>query len=507
MKHRRTLETPPGREIGKWLLPALSVLLIAPILWVQYPPMADLPQHAAQISVLLDWNEAEPPRSETYRIDLLTPYLLAYGLAWLLAQVMPLAWALKLLVSAALLAFPWAVGRLVRRVGGPDESYWLAFPLALSYSFHWGFLNYLLATPLIVLFVELCVVHGERPTRKTTAWVALGSVGLFFCHAILGGLAGLIGGGLVALRMGLRSGLPRLIAALGPFAAPIPFLLPWLTGLRSDMPTYGHDFVWNLGVHRLGDLLTQVAGWSSSPLHLGIGLAVLVLPFVLGARPSHEAWRWWPFACCCALGLFWPELFLTTSRVAGRFAVFLLPFLLLACRRATEPRRRHATLICGALAAMLLLAQAANTYSWQQQTRTFHTVLEQMPAGKSVLALIFLGGNHVSPAPVNSSMVHWYLVEKDGIRVDPALIDRFPFVVRYREEELPDLPHGFSWRVHEFDWHRHGGARYDLFVILAPRDVSSRLFPPGTTEFVGRAGSWYLYRRTRDPMPQDDTVG
>lgn len=491
----KTTTEPPGRgSVGLFLL--LSALLVGPILWVTYPPMADLPQHAAQISILLDWNEAQPARDLTYRVDLFTPYLLAYGLTWLLAKVMPLLWALKLLISASLVAFPWSVGRLLRRVGGPVELRWLAFPLALSYSFHWGFLNYLLATPLILLFVELCIVYGNRPSRRTATLVALGSVGLFFCHAILGGLAGLVGGGLVALRLGLRSDPGRLATVLAPFAAPFPFLVLWFSGLESDMPADGHDFLWALGLHRLGDLLTQLTGWDDSSFHLGLGLTVLALPFALGARPSRDAWRWWPFASCTVLCLAWPELFLTTSRVSGRFAVFLLPFLLLACNPGHMATRRVlSTAVAAILAALLLLAQAANTYSWEQQTSTFRSLLAEMPPRRSVLALIFLAGNRVSPTPVNASMVHWYVVAKDGVRVDPALIDRFPFVVRYRDDALPDLPPGFSWRVHEFDWDRHGGARYDLFVALAPRDLSSRLFPPGRVEAVGHAGAWYLYRK------------
>ena len=488
-----------GLDTGLFFV--LSVALVTPVLWVTYPPMADLPQHAAQISILLDWNDVHPPRSETYRIDLFTPYLLAYGLAWLLAQVMPLMWALKLMIGTALVALPWSVGRLLRRVGGPVELRWLAFPIALSYSFHWGFLNYLLATPLIVVFVEVCVAHSERPTRRTSGLIALGSVGLFFCHAILGGLAGLVGGGLVALRqMAGKAQLRRLTLMLAPFAAPLPFLALWMSGLDSDMPADGHEFIWNLGVHRVSDMVTQVTGWDASPVHLGVGLTLLLLPFGLGARPSRDAWRWWPLASCVVLCLFWPELFLTTSRVAGRFAVFLLPFLLLACKPGKLPgRRKLATVATGALGLLLLLGQAANTYSWQQQTHTFSALLAEMPPGQSALGLIFLAGNRTSPTPVNASMVHWYVAEKDGVRADPALIDRFPFVVRYRDDAVPDLPPGFPWRVHEFDWFRHGGERYDLFVTLAPSDVGPRLFPPGRTAPMGRAGSWYLYRRLPEP--------
>ena len=493
----RSDEPKSGSKVGRWIFLGLSVLLAGPVLWVTYPPMADLPQHAAQISILLDWNDVQPPRSDTYQVDLFTPYLLAYGLTWLLAQVLPLQWALKLTIAASLVAFPWSVGRLLQRVGGPSELRWLAFPIALSYSFHWGFLNFLLATPLAVLFFELCVVHGGRPTRRSGAWIAFGSVGLFGCHAILGGLAGLVGGGLVALRQ-WPNRWGRLALALAPFTAPLLFLAPWMAGLGSDLPADGHDFVWNLGLHRVGDSLTQLTGWDSSPMHLSLGVALLLLPFFFKVSPSREVWRWWPFAACTCLCLFWPELFLTTSRVYGRFAVFLLPLLLFACNRGDDKRRAPATAVSATLAALLLLAQAANTFSWQQQTETFRAMLAEMPPSRSALAFIFLAGNRVSPTPVNASLVHWYIVEKDGVRVDPALIDRFPFVVRYQDETIPDLPPGFSWRVHEFDWQRHGGERYDLFVVLAPRDVGSRLFPQGRTRPLGRAGQWFLYEKVDD---------
>ncbi len=54
-------------------------------LWTgDFPPLTDLPQHAAQISVLRHWGDPACGYPELYEIRWLTPNGLAYALAWAL---------------------------------------------------------------------------------------------------------------------------------------------------------------------------------------------------------------------------------------------------------------------------------------------------------------------------------------------------------------------------------------------------------------------------------------
>lgn len=499
-------ETEPATRstVGRWIFLGLSLLLAGPVLWVSQPPMADLPQHAAQIQILLDWNDPQLDRQATYRLDLFTPYLIAYAPAWLLAHVMPLVWALKLMVAASLIALPWAARRLIARVGGPVELSWLVFPLALSYAYHWGFLNYIVATPLVLLFTELCVWHSENPTTRSATAVALSTLGLFFCHAIVGGLACAVGGGMSLLRRAAAGDLlRRWPAALLPFAAPLPLIGLWAARTQPDLTDFAKFIAWSGFFERLGDLTTWITGWENSLPHLLLGVGLLALPFLLGARPSRQAWRWWPFAACVVLGMVWPDIFLAIARIAGRFAVFLLPFLLFACEPAGLRERRPLPEFVAVMAAVgLLLSQAANTYSWQQQIRPFDDVLAAAEPGHTALTLNFLRGSTYGPSPLTISLPQWYMLEGRSPRVDPSFAMQYPLLVRYHPDQMPELPFALAWNPASYDWRVH--TRYDYYFVIAPEDVSARLFPPGAVERVTVMEPYYLYRNSHLDREEDD---
>src|SRR4051812_35236964 len=88
------------------LLWLLFIAWGAAIFWIApHPPMVDFPQHAAQISLLRDLVSGRSPWSSQLQINLLTPYLIGYGLASLLSFAMPVVYAMKLLLSVAYLLF------------------------------------------------------------------------------------------------------------------------------------------------------------------------------------------------------------------------------------------------------------------------------------------------------------------------------------------------------------------------------------------------------------------
>src|SRR5262245_53292742 len=64
----------------RFLLAAASCALVAvPFLSVTFPPITDLPQHAAQVRLFLD---ALHNPDSLYRIQWLTPYSLSYTVLW-----------------------------------------------------------------------------------------------------------------------------------------------------------------------------------------------------------------------------------------------------------------------------------------------------------------------------------------------------------------------------------------------------------------------------------------
>jgi hypothetical protein len=85
---------------------AVTVAASAGLIWLaQWPPMADMPQHAAQVALLHDLLTGQSPWASEFRINLLTPYLIGYGLALPLSFIFSATTAVKIVLTGAFLAF------------------------------------------------------------------------------------------------------------------------------------------------------------------------------------------------------------------------------------------------------------------------------------------------------------------------------------------------------------------------------------------------------------------
>jgi hypothetical protein len=66
--------------IERYLFLSACLLCGLPVWLPYYPPMVDLPQHAAQVTLLLNIGKPGFPFSDLFHLNLFTPYLLGYGL-------------------------------------------------------------------------------------------------------------------------------------------------------------------------------------------------------------------------------------------------------------------------------------------------------------------------------------------------------------------------------------------------------------------------------------------
>ncbi len=197
-------------------------------LWtVRYLPMVDLPQHAAQIYLWQHYDDPTQGLAQDYVLNWFTPYLGGYTLVRLAACVLPILQAIKLVVTLAVLAFPLSLHRLLRETGG--DRWWslLGYPMAFGFSFYWGFLNYLVALPVGMLFLVAALGFAREPTwRRGGAFAAIGVL-LCLCHVLVFAVVGAAAGFLVL--EGCRSVRGALVR-----------LAPFLPGVL---------FSWSLGAH------------------------------------------------------------------------------------------------------------------------------------------------------------------------------------------------------------------------------------------------------------------
>lgn len=136
------------------ILFALACLLCGlPVMLSTYPPMVDVPQHAAQIMSLKailfggGW-----VFSDLFEIKPFTPYWLGYGVAMALSVPFGLVMGVKLLVAGSLSLFVWAAARFCIRMDVPTAWIWMLLVLPYGIAYHWGFLNFIVAAPLVFCF-------------------------------------------------------------------------------------------------------------------------------------------------------------------------------------------------------------------------------------------------------------------------------------------------------------------------------------------------------------------
>ena len=214
-------------SISFWLCCAL----IAVPLWsVEYLPMADLPQHAAQISIWTRWSDPAFGYREIYAQNWFTPYLFGYLLTFPLTPFMSVKAATTTIITAALIGVPLASLLLIREVRGNRWWVFAVFPSVFGFCFDWGFYNFLVGIPIALLLLLLALRYAERPTVAGGALLSVGMVFLFFVHALLFVYVSLILGATVLLTW---RGWKQVLASLSPLLALVPMVLLWLYIARA----------------------------------------------------------------------------------------------------------------------------------------------------------------------------------------------------------------------------------------------------------------------------------
>ena len=493
-----TGSAPAPQESRLGMTALCSLLGAAPLFTAQFPPMVDLPQHAAQVATLLEILGGDADLAQLYRLNWFTPYLLGYLLVAALAPVLGIVLACKVIVAAALAAIPWAV----RSMAGPrlDARWlWLLLPTLYGFAFHWGFLNFLVAVPVGLVVFGAALRHNEQPTLGSAIRLALAMLALFFCHALtclfVGGLAGLD----ALLR---RQRLSGFLLRVLPLCSVLPLMLLWGLLTRSTEAQVHAPIQWHHGWHRVTGLPDLVFG-AQLGLVNHFGLLLVALPFALGLlRPARELRRWLPFLVTTAWLLFGPNVIFGNYFTYQRFGVFLVPFLFLATDPgpAAAVRQRWSQVFIGLAALLWLGLVTLFMRGFDGEARGFERVLAAMEPQRKVLQLMPGRDSRYAPAPAFLHFGSWYQALRHG-PVDFSFA-HFPVaLVRYRAETAPPAAQGFEWSPSSFHWQRHAGDHYDYFLVRSPVDLSAHLFrtAPVAPVLLLQENGWWLYGRPPAP--------
>lgn len=377
----------------------VSAIIVTPILSHLYLPLVDLPNHIARHQLALGVTEALS-RYYDYSFKLVPNS--SVDLLWVLSggKGDPVRFS-QISIALASAGLVGATMILSRTVWGV----WSAWPAAIGIfayhgSFFWGFQNYLVALPFVLLGIGLWVATEERPIWFRLAIFAPFSFGLFIMHffAFLG-LAVLVFGremqrlveaGPAWKKQFLFSAILSL-----PFVGCIGYLVADV--LSSGPSPAGSLTMWGHWLFRLEALaslalpsqhLLSPGLISSAALALTLGFIFLVYLFrSTGIRLEvHQKMRG-PIAALCFLALIAPIWLNGVAFVHIRFPILLAAVLFAVSRWRDLKPAPQVGLAVFMLALVALRAVQFNGYAaaHDREVRHFVEVVSELPAGARLL--------------------------------------------------------------------------------------------------------------------------
>lgn len=489
-----------------WITVAWGMALV----WVaHHPPMIDLPQHAAQVSLLQDLLAGRSSWADVVQINLLTPYLVGYGVSLLLSCFMPTLIAIKLLLSLTFLAFV-VVGIQARRYFDADARLdWLLIPGCFGFAFKWGFLTFLVAAPLCMAFIVLCDRHARLPNWRGGALVVVTGLVLLASHGLVFAFGWLAGMGMVIVRWErsmrwIGRCLPLAITAM---ACLLYFYISRRLEARLGVPVH-FDSSQHWSWSRPLQALFYVFDNDIRPYFAIPAVALLAAPWMMGLTIGRQQ-----VAACIplaiVLGIFAvvPTAALKTAFLYQRFAIFLLPAYAWSFRSqmtcvspVSEMQRwmRTSSVIVMIAAIWFTLGfHTVHAWRFRLESADFEAVQNAVEPEQRALYLAF-DADSVADDHVNMyrHFAAWYQAEQRGF-VDFNFAWFPPQIARFRKNNFPAADQKLLWAPETFDWQAHNGSSYRYFFLRGNSSTEASVFQnaPCTPRKIAAKGMWSVYER------------
>jgi len=476
-----------------------------------HPPMCDLPQHAAQVATLHDLLLGQSPWDQLLRINLFTPYLLAYGLATALTFLMPVEAALKLVLTLSFYGFVIAYTALRRRFHADERMDWLCLPGFFGFAYEYGFFSYLVAAPIGMAFLLIAHNYAEQPSLRRGAILLLVAIAVFFSHGLVFVFVSVIGGTFLLVRN--HDDWRRIARSVWPYVALVALCGLYALSHRDvDLaPMYPFEVIWDVNpLVRLLFVTVWPWGLSHTPIWtVPATMLMLAAPFHIGARWNQNVMAYVPLAIIALVWFCVPLFAMNTYFLYQRFALFIFPFYALtfcSAARDGETRgnaRRRAVLTQVAVAAVcvgFLCMQGFRAMRFADESADFDTVAAVIEPAQRALNVVFNANSSAADNPVvYDNYALWYQADHRGL-VDFNAAWFPPQIVRYRLDRLPAIgPPDVAPEplFTTFDWHRHQGWVYRYFFVRHTSPIPEAFFgnPDCRVLLVKTVGNWSVYER------------
>lgn len=485
----------------------LSFLVII-FLWISdYPPMIDLPQHAAQVSTFISLINQTSSWSEIVEINYLTPYWIGYGPWIALCLIFDVITAFKILVSSLFVLYVLSIRSVFRKINAPLELSILAIPLFFGFSYQWGFLTFIAAIPIGMLLLNFSTqsIKKQISLKFITIFTTLGFI-LFLSHILVFVFFCLITFIYRVLSIAREKALvKKSIISLS--VSYLFFSLILIGYLKSNDPlsglySYGDNFyIYSSGENRFLELF--ILPWSGSlvkELNALIFSACMILtPFILRYKLSKDNRKYIPFAISIVLWFSLPHFISNTFFIYQRYSIFIFIFYFMIFEKHDHTgisKSFNKNIFIVALAFLITYNPLVNIWFFSKETKSFERLISNLPENKRALSLIFdTYGLTIRNPAVYVHFPLWYQAQKNGF-VDFNFAWFNPQIIRFKPSKAPEVKPSFEWQPQNHVFIEHCDI-YDLIILRTTTNDAPPKITLSNCSFSMKANSqtWYAYER------------
>lgn len=499
-----------------FILSAALALNLLPVWGVDWPPLGDYGGHLELMDVMARHGSAETMYGDVYRLPagLNTNVLSLYAARWL-APFVGTADVGRLLLSFYVVGLPLSLLLMARTFGRSRWLVLLSCPMVFNALFNVGFLNFLVAFPLLFLAMGLSRLAGKGQT-----WAAVGLATvltlLFFTHVVAYLFALAISVLVLVVSSRRRkdwSGLLALVPAM-------PFFLLWAKRMIVDgqateagRAMVAADGGLGLAYVPLTTLLGQFHEWGmrffrSSWDEVAFSLLAItwVILMMMGRHPveSRARVRSGPLdwarrhllsiiVVCCILAYFAVPARMNEMSIINERIVLVVLFLATMLPRIRFPERQGRMM----LIAMATVALAYPPVVWlhfheyeSQVVGRLPQAIAQLPDSSRLGYVMWQVRNpvtHMGPLWHLPKAIH--AIENGGISDDSFALRPYTPIQYLPDRKPPDVATEF-WNDPKLEF-------WD-YILLRSQQRPEKAFRSATLEIRFQEGVWWLFEVVKE---------
>jgi hypothetical protein len=480
-------------------------VLVAPVLFLDYMPFVDYPNHLARAYVRANYDHI-PILQQTYRSQWqLSPYLAMDLFAVPLAHVMNAYWASRVFLAILVLGF--SAGCYALSAAIQHRFTWIA-PISCFLVYNstlmWGFVNYMVGLSVFMLVFAAWLHWRERWTPLKIAAFALLTIFCYLCHLVAYMILG-ISIGFVALwdLWQRRTTIAAAVLAIVPATLPIGLFLLYINRTGGQIANLASSSgtgsgPWNTWRGKLAEGLIMFRGYNTlQDAGIAAAWAALLLLLVIKRRSVRI------YEVFAALGVFMVVLFLVFPRSIsangdgdgfdGRFVLPGVLLLLFSIRLIPDDRLRRVFIPTAFAISFLHLGLL--TYQWsilshriESATRLFAL----LPDGARVYPAVYkrTGADEAKTDSALFHIIRYAIIDRHI--VDPLFFEAGQLL------EMRDRPKFVVWS-HGQDLAPFDSYQY-VWSYAEPPELRALLFRSAV--MIGEREGFTLWRLPAASLPQ-----